>query len=407
MKVLIVNQYAYAPFHHGGTRHYMLARELLARGHRVRIISTSFFHKSQEETRLKPGQPYLLEEIDGVEFLWLRTPPYRGNGVGRVRNMLSYAWQVWREAGPSARFLPEVIYSSSPHLFAGLAAHKLSRRLNVPHVLEIRDLWPQTFVDLGNWSAGHPWIRLLDRVQRHLYRHADQVISTLPAAAPYITAHGGREDRVTWITNGISPSLLPPPTPLRTAPTPFVFMHAGVHAVSTGLDLIIEAAHLLHKQGLGDNIRVVLLGNGPEKSRQQELAKSLGLSNVEFWDPVPKHQVFDKLAMADGFLLPRKPSPIHQWGISPHKLADYFAARRPVVFCVDSPWNPVEAERAGLTAEPGNPASLADAMARLAASSQEEREAMARRGYDYMTRELDIAHLGRKLEDVLLRATGN
>ncbi len=404
MKILIVNQYAYAPFHHGGTRHYMLARELLSLGHQVRIISTSFFHKSQEETRLEPGEPYRLEMIDGVEFLWLRTPPYRGNGLGRIRNMLSYAWQVWREKGPQPGYRPDVIYSSSPQLFAGLAAQRLAGRLGVPHVFEIRDLWPQTFVDLGSWSPRHPWIQVLDRVQRHLYRNADQVISTLPTAAPYIAAHGGRQDKVTWITNGISPALLPPPVPLRKDPAPFVFMHAGVHAVSTGLDIIIDAAELLQAEGLGKALRIILLGDGPEKNRHEEMVRQRGIGCVEFWDPVPKKQVFEKLALADAFLLTRKPSPIHQWGISPHKLADYFASCRPVVFCVDSPWNPVESERAGLSAEPGNAASLATAMAALAATPNHEREAMADRGLAYMKRELDIAHLGKKLEGVLLRA---
>ena len=403
MKVLMVNQYAYAPFHHGGTRHYMLARELISRGHQVRIISTSFFHKSQEETRLAPGEAWRLEEVDGVEFLWLRTPPYKGNGPGRMRNMLSYAWQVWRERGPRPSYEPQIVYSSSPQLFAGLAAQFLARRHGVPHVFEIRDLWPQTFVDLGSWSAGHPWIRVLDQIQRYLYRHADQVISTLPAAAPYIAAHGGDEGRVTWITNGIDPALLPAPAPLLPEPQPFTFLHAGVHAVSTGLDLILEAAEELQQRGLGDAIRIVFLGDGPEKARQQAWVDQRNLTNVVFEDPVPKQQVFEKLAEADGFLLTRKPSPIHQWGISPHKLADYFAARRPVIFCVDSPWNPVASERAGLSTEPGDAASLAQAMADLAATPVAEREAMAQRGHDYMTRELDIAHLGGKLEKVLLR----
>ena len=401
MKVLIVNHYAYAPFQHGGVRHFMLAKELQRLGHETLIVSTSFFHKSQSETRLEPGEKHRLETIDGVRFLWLKTPPYKGNGVGRIRNMLSFAWQVLRRSGFPSDFAPDVVYSSSPQLLSSLAAERLARKLGVPHVFEIRDLWPQTFVDLGNWSPSHPWIRMLDLIQRHLYRRADHVVSTLPSAAPYIVEHGGRKEAITWITNGIDLREAPEPKPLADNGRPFVLAHAGVHAVSTGLDAALDAAGILIAKGRGADIEFVFWGSGPEKARQLNRIENEGLTNVVFHDPVPKSEIHDKLAVADGFLLTRAPSPIHRWGISPHKLADYFAAKRPVVFSVDSEWNPVAEVNAGTTALPGDAASLADAIVRLVDTPVDERRSMAERGYDFMKSEMEIRILGSRLERVL------
>jgi glycosyltransferase involved in cell wall biosynthesis len=401
MNVLIINQYAYAPFHHGGTRHFMLARELQRHGHRTLIVSTSFFHKSQSETRLAAGEKRRLEDVEGVRFLWVRTPAYRGNGPGRMRNMISFAWQIAASLALPADFVPDVIYSSSPQLLSSLSAQHLARRLGVPHVFEIRDLWPQTFVDLKTWPSWHPWIRILDLIQRHLYRRADHVITTLPDAAEYIIRHGGRKEAITWITNGIDVANLSAPSPQRPAPRPFVLMHAGVHTRSTGLDQALDAAAILKRQGLGDDIRLVLLGDGPDKDRHRRRAARENLTNVEFLDPVPRREVQDHLAGADGFLLLRAPSPVHRWGISPHKLADYFAAGRPVVFCVDSPWNPVQNVGAGVTAECGRAESLAAAIAELAETGTSGRQIMADRGRAYLMQDMDITILGERLNSVL------
>ncbi|MDA1213489.1 MAG: glycosyltransferase WbuB, partial [Planctomycetota bacterium] len=84
MRLWIVNHYAYAPSHFAGTRHYSLARHLIRRGHDVTVISTSFFHKACEETRLADGEVYAREIIDGVPFHWMRTPPYKGNSIARL-----------------------------------------------------------------------------------------------------------------------------------------------------------------------------------------------------------------------------------------------------------------------------------------------------------------------------------
>lgn len=400
MNVLIINQYAYAPFHHGGTRHFMLARELQRHGHRALIVATSFFHKSQSETRLAPRQKRAEELIDDVRFLWLRTPPYRGNGPGRVRNMASFACQIARLELP-ADFHPDIVYSSSPQLLSSLAAQHLAKRLGLPHVFEIRDLWPQTFVDLGTWPSWHPWVQTLGLIQKRLYRHAAHVITTLPNAADYIIANGGRQEAVTWITNGIDVENLGAPSPQRREPRPFILMHAGVHARSTGLDHALDAAAILMSKGHGDDIRLVLLGDGPDKERHRRRAEREGLANVEFRDPVPKSEVQAHLAGADGFLLIRAPSPVHRWGISPHKLADYFAAGRPVVFCVDSSWNPVNTVGAGMTATCGCAASLADAITELASAGSVARQDMADRGREYLLQEMDTRILGQRLINVL------
>ena len=95
MKILIANHYATAPSQPGGTRHFSLAKALMALGHQVLITASGFDHLTRRN-RLLPGEGFRKELLEGVSFLWLETPPYRGNGAGRLWNMLVFGRQLRR-----------------------------------------------------------------------------------------------------------------------------------------------------------------------------------------------------------------------------------------------------------------------------------------------------------------------
>ena len=95
MNIWLINHYAVTPEQSGGTRHYDIARELVECGHDVTIVAASFHYGMFEETKSYPRrQDILIEILDGVRFVWLRTRPYHGNGIGRVFNMLEFTWKL-------------------------------------------------------------------------------------------------------------------------------------------------------------------------------------------------------------------------------------------------------------------------------------------------------------------------
>ncbi len=56
------------------------------------------------------------EWIDGIRYLWYRTPAYRGNGAGRVVNMLSFVGKLLRDRRRLARtYRPDVVIASSTY----------------------------------------------------------------------------------------------------------------------------------------------------------------------------------------------------------------------------------------------------------------------------------------------------
>ena len=405
MKIWMVNHYA-EPY----ARHHNLALELARRGHQVVIFASSFAHKTRTDTRLAQGEKVKSESIDGVPFVWMRTPPYSGNNARRFYNMGVFAWRLWRAARSVGFEAPEVIIGSTPHLFAALAAERLARSFKVPFVLEVRDLWPQSIVDLYNLSDYHPVVWGLERIERYLYRRAARIISLLPEAAEHMEAKGADRDKVAWIPNGINTDLVPPPAQPSDDGV-FTVMYAGAHGLANSLDTLLEAAQIVRSEAWGKEVRFRLVGDGPEKQRLVDMAIQKELDNVCFNNSVPRNMIYDILREADVFVMPLKYSPVFRWGVSPNKLFDYLASARPVIFSINSSNNPVQEARAGITIPPEEPYSLVQAIKELLETSPEERWQMGLRGREYVEKYHSFAFLGNKLEkilcDVVNKGNGN
>jgi hypothetical protein len=62
--------------------------------------------------------------------------------------------------------------------------------MGVPLALEIRDLWPQTLIDIGDFSPRHPFVLLLERIERQLYSRAQLILTLRPRAESHLYEKG-------------------------------------------------------------------------------------------------------------------------------------------------------------------------------------------------------------------------
>lgn len=400
MHVWLVNHYALPPSEPGGTRHYALARYLIRRGHQVTIIAANFNHATGKHRPKKTGKLYTSEHFDEVPFLWLRVPGYRNN-VTRFWNMLVFALELWVGIGTRKLRPPDIVVGSSLTLFAALAAKQLARRKNVPFILEIRDLWPQTLVDMG-MQAHHPAVVLFGAIERHLYRHADKVVTLLPYASEYMVARGARAADITWITNGVDLELMPSPRLPRSHDV-FTVMYTGSHGLSDALDSVLDAAAILNKEAPG-RFHFRFIGEGPGKAELRERAQAEQISNVTFESSVPKHEVFALLQDADAFIITAKKTDLYRYGISPNKLHEYMAAARPTVFAASSTNNSIADASAGVTVGPEDTCAIARAITELADMTMDDRWKMGLRARQYVERHYDFATLAIRFEKVLQSA---
>jgi glycosyltransferase involved in cell wall biosynthesis len=396
--VWILNHYAMTPDQAGGTRHYSLAKNLLPCGWHATLIASSVEHNSGSQ-RLAPQEVSRMEEFAGIPFLWLRTPQSKGNGIGRIINMLSYALRVLKGKHTQGLPRPDLIIGSTVHPFAAIAGALLARRHHVPFIFEVRDLWPQTLIDLGRLQPGSMVAHVLGRLEKWLYREASRVVVLLPHAAHYIEALGIPAAKVVWIPNGVDLSVFPAcDAALKTAGKPFVLMYFGAHGQANGLECILEAMQLVSRQIAPELITLRMIGDGPLKADLIGLAQRLGLSNVSFYPSVPKDAIPALAGDADAFVISVLDLPrLYRYGISMNKLFDYLASARPIIIASAAANNPVADAKAGITVAPGNPEQIAMAILQLFNSSADERKQMGRAGRRYVELHHGFDQLARRL----------
>lgn len=76
-----------------------------------------------------------------------------------------FAWRVYGGDWYAKDEPPNVIVGSSPSLFAAFAGYLLARRLAIPFVLEVRNLWPDSLRDIGSLSGWNPVYVLLKGIE--------------------------------------------------------------------------------------------------------------------------------------------------------------------------------------------------------------------------------------------------
>ncbi|AUA55826.1 putative glycosyl transferase [Achromobacter spanius] len=386
MNILLINHYAGSPRHGMEFRPYYLAREWIAQGHRVTIVASSVSHIRQRSPEF--NGPTHAETLDGVDYLWLRTRPYRGNGAARLLNMLQFTGLLYRHAKALAAKRPDVVIASSTYPYDIWPARHIARRAGAKLVYELHDVWPLTPQMLGGFSKWHPMIFSMQCAENYAYAHADKAVSLLPGTEAHMRDHGLRGDKFVYIPNGIDPGAAPTPVPdaIRAQIAQFrekfetLCIYAGGHAVSNALDPFIEAAGRPSAQNIG----LVLVGNGAEKDRLQRKARQLGLANVQFLDSIPKTAVPSLLALGDMAYIGWRDSPLYAHGMSPNKLFDYMMAGLPVVHSTSSPYDIVQDAGCGISVPAEDVDGIANALGQLAGMTASQRRQLGENGRGFV-----------------------
>lgn len=407
MNILLINHYAGSRRHGMEYRPYYLSREWQRLGHRVRIVAASNSHVRSVAPRISGGMQ--REDIDGIEYFWIRTPPYHGNGARRVINMLAFVAGLYRHARVlTADARPDAVIASSTYPLDVFPARRIARRTGARLIFELHDLWPLSPMELGGMSRWHPFIAMMQVGENFACRNADALVSMLPKAEEHLRAHGLGPGRFHYVPNGIDVSeWTAAPDPLPDAIRArldqlkrdgrFLVGYAGAHGLANALDYLIDAAKLTQD----DPVTYVLVGQGPEKAGLQAKAVGLGLSNVEFLPPVTKSQIPTLIGEMHAMFIGWRRKAIYRFGISPNKLMDYMMAGKPVIHSIEAGNDLVAESGCGVSVPPESPSAIADAVRRVAAMSAEQRQSMGAHGRDFVLAHHDYRVLAGRFLDAM------
>ena len=405
MNILMISHYAGAPQYGMEFRSYYMAREWVKMGHQVTVVGAAFSH-------LRKVQPAVGREVlEGINYLWLPTARYEGNGMKRVLTMFQFVAQVYKHRREFIDFHPDIVIASSVYTFDIYPCRHIARHTRAKLVYEVHDLWPLSVITIGGYSRIHPFILMLQHCENYAYHHCDMVVSMLDKAFPHMQRHGLTVDRFCCVPNGFLKEEWKDIDSLQLPSEHtglFNRLHeegktivgfAGGHTQSTAMHVLVEAANRLRDRS---DLAFVMVGQGPQKAELVQLAGRYGLHDLYFLPPVEKNIVPKLLQNFDICYAGGIHSILHRYGTSFNKITDYMLSGHPIVNSVDEPGSLVERVGCGIQVEAENDDQVTLAIQKLADMSPAEREQMGAKGRTYALENLEYHTLSQKFIDYVL-----
>ncbi len=278
----------------------------------------------------------------------------------------------------------DAVIVSSPTFFSIFSAYFIAKAKHAKFILEIRDLWPGIFIELGILTNKYI-IAILTKIEMFFYKQADLVITVTQGFKDNIVDRGIPESKVKVIRNGADIEKFSPATRSTSARKKFnasdddlVILYSGAHGISHGLDSVVSTAELLKDR---DDIKFIFVGEGAKKRELVNQAKSL--KNVSFFPSVDRNLMPDIIASADICLAPLKNVPLFSTFI-PSKIFEYMAMSRPVIGCLTGEPASILSEAGQIVIEPENPQMLAKTIEHLS-DNRSKLEHMGIDGRTYVT----------------------
>ncbi len=411
MRILYLSQYFPPEVGATQTRAYEMARGLVQAGHQVTMLAEVPNHPSGIIPPAYRGKWFERRDLAGIDVLrvWVKASPVK-SFRSRMAFYLTFMANGALIGALQARGPFDVVYATSPPLFvggAGLALHWLKR---TPFVFEVRDLWPESAVVLGELRSPRA-IALATRLEELCYNRASRVVVVTEGIRQRLLARGQAAEKLVLIPNGANTELFQPQPALGAEfrqqhglrSDDFVVMYAGIHGIAQGLDTVLRAAQMLRVQ---DNIRFVMVGEGPVKPELQQLRSDLGLDNVLMLPEQPRTSMPAVLSAADVALVPLRKVELFEHAV-PSKLFDAWACGCPVLLSIDGEARRVlEAANGGLFAPPEDPPALAQAISQLAKMPDRGR-GLGANGRRFTVERYSRQAQARQLEQILLSLIGD
>ncbi len=304
-------------------------------------------------------------------FVYVKTRCDKGkNGVKRLLNIFSFYHNLQKASIQYAKKneKPDVIIASSIHPLTLLAGLKISKKLGVPCICEIRDLWPEELVAMGSLKRNSIITKVLYHFEHNIYKKANALIFTMEGAYQYIQDRKWESDipsnKVFYINNGVDLEAYRENVKKYTVDDPdllddeiYKIVYTGAIRLANGIDRILDVAKELKEYR---DIRFLLYGDGNQKDFIQQRIISEKIDNVIYKGRVEKKEVPYVLSKSSINLLNYLTGDLFEYGCSNNKLFEYMASGKPIICSIKMNYSILSKYQCGIELE--SPEQLKDAI---------------------------------------------
>jgi glycosyltransferase involved in cell wall biosynthesis len=287
----------------------------------------------------------------------------RNSTLGRLLFYISFFCLSLIQGLRIPRF--DLLWVTSPPLttaFSGLLMAKLRR---VPYILDIRDLWPESVIQLDALKSKTA-IHLLEWIEKIAYRYAAFLTLAVPGFKERISPQKYGRQNFCPLPNGVPESFIN--APMATPPfqlnekSRFHLLFSGNIGLAQGLDTLLDAAALLREN---QEVHFYFVGDGVERSRLQERAKLEKLENLTFVGTQPRDAMPAIISAMSACIVPLRDLPLFANAL-PSKMFEYAARQKPLIVSIRgeaADW--VKRYGAGIVIAPENADELKAAIFKL------------------------------------------
>ncbi len=262
----------------------------------------------------------------------------------------------------------DVVIASMPPITLALPALAAARRHHAKLVVDIRDVFPDIAIAMGEWQRGGLLARAAESLMRRVYRRADLVVAVTPTAIEQIASRGVHRGKLLLARNAALEA--PQIARAQRNGNPFTAIYAGNLGLATDVDVLLDAAAHLKREG----IRIEIAGGGALAHAVRARVEREALTNVALSGVLTREEALRHIAAADVALVPLRA------GITesvPTKIYDALSVACPVVVAAGGEAAAEGRAFGAICTPPGNAAALANVLRRLA---HVDRDVLAARG---------------------------
>jgi len=391
MKILFFSHYFPPEVNAPASRTHANCKRWAAAGHRVTVITCAPNCPDGVVYKGYRNRLFQREVMDGIEVIrvWTFLAPNKGTFF-RIVNYLSYMLSgivvgIFQKK-------PDIMIATSPQFFCGWAGIIAGRLKNVPLLLEIRDIWPESIIAVGA-IKNVTVIRFIELWEKKMYRLARHIIAVGEGYKQQLLGKGVSSQRISVVMNGVDKSMFfprPADTKLKSQlrlTDKFVCSYVGTIGLAGGLEVVLRAALILEEMKR-DDIVFLLVGSGAMRDDLEAEQKRIGLSNVIFTGQLEKSEMPAILSISDAVLVHLTKTDLFLT-VMPSKIFEAAGMARPIICGVAGyAAELVKKAGGGICIEPENPGELVDAIDFLAGHPDKGKK-MGESGYKFITEHYD------------------
>ncbi len=366
MKLLFLNAYFYPEVIAFSHLEQDLMEGLVNAGHSLSVICPTPSRGVSKEISRKYTK-IKHETLNGVEVHRFRAPCEGKNPLIRA---FRYFWCHFRGDMIAKRQKDvDAVFAVSAPPTQGYFAGKVAKKLGVPLIYSLQDIFPGTLISTGLVSSDRSFLyRLGSLIEKKTYERCRMIIVLSKTVHRNLIDKGVQKEKLTTVCNWIDPDEVRPVSradnrlfdEFHIDRNKFVAVYAGSFGISHGADVLLYAAEKLKEN---TEILFVIFGAGTEYDKAKKLAEEKDLTNIRMFPLLPAERISEVYSMGDVALIIGK----KMMGsvAMPSKTWSIMACNTPIIasFAPESELAAILRESGtGICAEAEDPAALAEAI---------------------------------------------